>query len=45
MSQKHPERLHKKAAAKRRKKVAAEKVARKDRRVELRHASESGDKK
>jgi hypothetical protein len=40
MSQKHPPRLHKKAAAKRRQKVAAEKVARKDRRVELRQSRE-----
>jgi hypothetical protein len=40
MSQKHPERLHKKASAKRRQKVAAEKVAKKERRVELRRARE-----
>jgi hypothetical protein len=40
MSQKHPERLHKKAAGKRRSKVAAEKVAKKERRIELRRARE-----
>jgi hypothetical protein len=40
MSMKHAERNHKTAASKRRKKVAAEKVAKKERRTELRRARE-----
>jgi hypothetical protein len=40
MSQKHPERHHKKASAKRRDKVASEKAAKKARRVELRQSRE-----
>ena len=40
MSMKHPERNHKSAASKRRKKVASQKVAKKERRVELRRARE-----
>jgi hypothetical protein len=44
MSQKHPPRLHGKAAKKRRVKNAALKVAKKARRVELRKALESQKK-
>jgi hypothetical protein len=40
MSQKHPERLHKRAAKQRREKVAAAKAAKKSRRVELRASRE-----
>ena len=40
MSQKHPERLHKKAASKRRQNTASAKVAKKERRIELRRARE-----